>query len=184
MAPGSVVVLHSTIHPETCRRLQHDFAQVHFLDAPVSGGGHTAAAGTLLVMVGGPLEIVDRCRPIFATYGNPVVHVGALGAGQEAKLLNNAVFTAQLALAVDAFDLAASRDLDQEAIATILAHGSGRSYAADVVAGGGFTLDVLAGNAGALLAKDVRLVSELAGDGQSTLLAAARAAIELMAKAK
>ena len=79
---------------------------------------------------------------------DPVLHVGPLGAGQEAKLLNNTVFTAQLALAAEVFELAAARQLDQQAVATILANGSGRSYAAEVVAGGGFNLDGLAAVAG------------------------------------
>src|SRR5689334_25103829 len=61
MAEGSVVVLHSTVHPATCVRLQDDFPAIHVLDAPVSGGGHKAAARELLVMVGGPADVVERC---------------------------------------------------------------------------------------------------------------------------
>ena len=107
MADGSVVIVHSTVHPATCLRLQEDYPNLHVLDAPVSGGGHKAAAGELLVMVGGPAEVVDRCRPVLETFGDPVLHLGPLGAGQEAKLLNNAVFAAQLALAAEVFALAA-----------------------------------------------------------------------------
>ncbi|MBV8952108.1 MAG: NAD(P)-dependent oxidoreductase, partial [Actinobacteria bacterium] len=53
MAPDGVVVVHSTVHPETCRRLQADYPSLHVLDAPVSGGGQLASEGRLLVMVGG-----------------------------------------------------------------------------------------------------------------------------------
>ena len=113
-------------------------------------------------MVGGPADVVDRCRPVLETFGDPVLHVGPLGSGQEAKVLNNTVFAAQLALAAEVFELAAARDLDQQAVATILASGSGRSYAADVVAGGGFDLDGLAPLAGALLAKDVGILVDRA----------------------
>ncbi len=180
MADGSVVVVHSTVHPATCLRLQEDFASLRFLDAPVSGGGHKAAAGELLVMVGGPDDVVARCRPVLETYGDPVLHVGALGAGQEVKLLNNAVFAAQLALATEVFELAGARGLDQHAVATILSSGSGRSYAAEVVAGSGFGLDGLAPLAGPLLAKDVGILVDRAGLTDSMLLAAADAALARM----
>ncbi len=96
MADGTVVVVHSTVHPATSVRLQADYPALHVLDAPVSGGGHKAEARELLVMVGGAADVVARCRPIFETFGDPVLHVGPLGAGQEVKLLNNMVFTAQL----------------------------------------------------------------------------------------
>ena len=59
-------------------------------------------------MVGGDEATLDECRPILETFGNPVLHLGPLGAGQEAKLLNNTLFTAQLALAAEVFDLAAA----------------------------------------------------------------------------
>ena len=180
LADGSVVVLHSTVHPSTVLQLQNDFPQFQVVDAPVSGGGHKAAERELLVMVGGPDEAVKRCMPIFETFGDPVLHVGPLGAGQEVKLLNNAVFTAQLGLAADVFALATSRGLDPAAVATILGAGSGRSYAAEVVAGGGFTLDGLAAMAGPLLAKDVRILAEHAAIDRSTLLDAADAALERM----
>jgi 3-hydroxyisobutyrate dehydrogenase-like beta-hydroxyacid dehydrogenase len=139
-----------------------------------------AAARQLLVMVGGPDDVVERCRPILETFGDPVLHVGPLGAGQEAKLLNNAVFTAQLGLAAELFELARARQLDQSAIASILASGSGRSYAADVVVNGGFSLDSVAGVAGPLLAKDIRILVEHARLNESTLVATADAALHRM----
>jgi 3-hydroxyisobutyrate dehydrogenase-like beta-hydroxyacid dehydrogenase len=180
MAEGGVVVVHSTVHPTTVIRLQEDFPSLDVVDAPVSGGGHKAAEGALLVMAGGPAEVVERCRPILETYGDPVLHVGPLGAGQEVKLLNNTVFAAQLALAAEVFELAADRGLDQSAVAAILASGSGRSYAAEVVAGGGYTLEGLAAFAGQLLAKDVGILAEHTGITDSALLAAADAALDRM----
>ena len=135
-------------------------------------------------MVGGPAGAVERCRPVLDTFGDPVLHVGPLGAGQEAKVLNNTVFTAQLALAAEAFELATTRGLDRQAVATILAAGSGRSYAADVVAGGGFDLDGLAAVAGELLAKDVGILADRAEPAASSLLAAADAALTRMGVAR
>ena len=118
-------------------------------------------------MAGGPEDAIARCRPIFETFGDPVLHMGPLGSGQEAKLLNNMVFTAQLALAAEVFELAAARQLDPAAVAAMLASGSGRSYAAEVVAGAGFDLDGLAAFAGALLAKDVGILADHAAPGRT-----------------
>jgi 3-hydroxyisobutyrate dehydrogenase-like beta-hydroxyacid dehydrogenase len=184
MTEGSVVVVHSTVHPATCRQLQDDFPGLHLVDAPVSGGGHKAAERELLVMAGGPSDAIARVLPIFETFGDPVLHVGPLGAGQEAKLLNNMVFTAQLALAGEAFDLAARRQLDQQAIATILSSGSGRSYAAEVLAGAGFDLEGFGALAGELLAKDVGILAEHTALAGSPLLAVADGALERMGVAR
>ena len=180
MADGAVVIVHSTVHPVTCLRLQEDFPNLHVLDAPVSGGGQKAADGELLVMVGGPAEVVDWCRSVLSTFGDPVLHVGRLGSGQEAKILNTAMFAAQLAVAAEVFALAAARDLDQQAVAAVVSNGSARSYAAEVVAGGGFDLEALAPFAGALLAKDVGILVDLVGLGDTALLVAADRALEQM----
>jgi 3-hydroxyisobutyrate dehydrogenase-like beta-hydroxyacid dehydrogenase len=89
------------------------------------------------------------------------VHVGPLGAGQYAKLLNNALFTAHLGLASDTYTLASAAGLDPGALATALAAGSGRSYGADVVASSGNDLRVFGQRAGELLAKDASILTEL-----------------------
>jgi 3-hydroxyisobutyrate dehydrogenase len=180
MADGSIVIVHSTVHPATCLRLQEDFPHLHVIDAPVSGGGHKAAASELLVMVGGPADVVDRCLSVLRTFGDPVLHLGPLGAGQEAKVLNNTVFAAQLALAAEVFAIATTLDLDLQALATMLSNGSGRSYAAEVVAGSGFDLAGLAPFAGELLAKDVGILVDRAGLTDTALLAAADRALEQM----
>ena len=180
MTDGAVVVVHSTVHPATCLRLQEDHPGLQVLDAPVSGGGHKAAVGELVVMVGGPPEVVDRCRPVLEAFGDPVLHLGPLGSGQDAKVLNNAVFAAQLALAAEVYEIAADRGLDPAAVATVLAGGSGRSYAAEVVAGSGYDLEGLAPFAGDLLAKDVGILVDRVAVGDSRLLAAAEAALVRM----
>ncbi|BDB41148.1 MULTISPECIES: NAD(P)-dependent oxidoreductase [Mycobacterium] len=164
MAPGSIVVIHSTVHPETCRRLQKDYPAIHFVDAPVSGGGHAAAARSLLVMVGGDDEPIARCRPVLDTFADPVVRLGPLGAGQAAKLLNNSLFTAQLGLAASTFAVARDLGVDLDALTEILSTGSARSYAAEVIANSGHTLAVMAELAGTLLAKDVGILTDVVGD--------------------
>ena len=188
IAPGSIIAVHSTVHPDTVRELARRAADkgAHVVDAPVSGGQPAASAGRLLVMVGGEDELVERARPVFATYGDPVVHLGPLGAGQVTKLLNNTLFTAHLAVASSVLKLGRDLSVDSARLAQVLGHGSAQSFALARVADGGGTLDRIAGHAGPLLAKDVRLtvaVAEAAGlPGVSaeTVLATADAALALM----
>ncbi len=88
--PGLVIVDHSTIEPDTERRIADSLRahDVDMLDAPVSGGSLAAEAGTLAVMAGGPREAFDRVAPLLAAYAARVVHVGPNGAGQVAKACN------------------------------------------------------------------------------------------------
>jgi 3-hydroxyisobutyrate dehydrogenase-like beta-hydroxyacid dehydrogenase len=180
MKPGGTVVIHSTTSPDTCRRLQADYSTVRFVDAPVSGGGGRAAEGELLVMVGGEVDAVQDVRPVLATFGNPILHLGALGSGQEAKLLNNALFTAQLALAANVFELAAARGLDLPALSSVLRDGSSRSYAAEILAGVGHRLETMASIAGPLLAKDVGILAGVLAPARPMLIEVADAGVHGM----
>jgi 3-hydroxyisobutyrate dehydrogenase len=182
---GGVIAVHSTVHPDTCRRLaaRAGAQDVRLIDAPVSGGGQAAAEGHLLVMAGGDPEVVEFCRPVFATYGDPVAHLGPLGTGQLTKLLNNALFTAHLATAASTLALGQALGVDPGRLAEVISHGSGSSFALDRIAATGGTLDLMAPFAGPLLQKDVRLVADLAdtaGVPAGAVMAAADAALELM----
>jgi 3-hydroxyisobutyrate dehydrogenase len=163
LTPGAVVAVHSTVHPDSCRRWADDVAAAGgtFLDAPVSGGGAVAEEGRLLVFVGGDAAAVERARPVLATYGDPVVHLGPVGAGQLAKLVNNVVFTAHLALAEDALALAAGLGLDARALLEVLQRGSGASFAASVIVRQG-SAQPMREVAGPLLRKDVGIIDALA----------------------
>jgi 3-hydroxyisobutyrate dehydrogenase len=135
--PGAVVAIHSTIAPATCRELAEAAAErgVVVLDVPVSGGRDVALAGALAVAVGGDEKIAEQFRPVFESYGDPVIYVGPVGAAQSVKLINNALLTANLAIADDALTLGAALGARRDAIAQWLRSGSGRSYALDVAMG-------------------------------------------------
>jgi 3-hydroxyisobutyrate dehydrogenase len=185
MVGGSVLAVHSTVHPDTVARLAGLAAErgIALLDAPVSGGGQAAAAGRLLVMLGGDAEVVERCRAVFETYGDPVVHIGPVGAGQRAKLVNNLLFTATMGVAESAFALAGELGVDPAKLAVVLANGSGGSLGARMVREPAFTLRATGAHAGQLLQKDVRLVVDLAdaaGVKAGTVLEAADAALTSM----
>ena len=164
MSPGGIVAIHSTIHPDTCRRLAEHAAErgVAIVDAPVSGGGGAASERKLLVMAGGDDAHVARCRPVFETFANPLIHLGPLGAGQIAKLLNNFLFTAQIAVALETFSLADQLGVDRAALAQVLAHGSGGSRAAAILARTDFDLSGIRQVASSLLRKDVGLMLDVA----------------------
>ena len=184
MSPGSVIAVHSTVHPNTCRELANKArAQgVSVIDAPVSGGGGAAAERRLLVMAGGDAEVFERCRPVFETYADPVVHLGELGSGQTTKLLNNLLFTANLATAATTLSLAENLGVAPDRLAEVVSRSSGNSFALNVLGGIG-GLDRLAGVAGGLLQKDVRLTVDLAdqaGASVGAVLDAADAALTLM----
>ena len=184
LRPGSVIAVHSTVHPNTCRELAKKAGAqgVSVIDAPVSGGGQAAAKGRLLVMVGGDAAVVERCRPIFETFADPVVHLGELGSGQTTKLLNNLLFTANLATAATALSLASELGVSPERLTEVVSRSSGNSFALNAIGGTG-GLDRIAGLAGTLLRKDVRLVVDLANRAAArggAVLDAADAALTLM----
>ena len=83
------LVLHTTGSPRTAQAIAARFDHVDVVDAPVSGGPHDIAAGTVTLFVGGSDDAVARVRPVLATYGDPILHVGPTGAGQLVKLINN-----------------------------------------------------------------------------------------------
>jgi 3-hydroxyisobutyrate dehydrogenase-like beta-hydroxyacid dehydrogenase len=155
---------------------------VSVLDAPVSGGGGAAAEGRLLVMVGGDQYSVDRCRPVFVTYGDPVVHLGEVGSGQVTKLLNNVLFTANLATAASTLALGQALNIDPSRLAEVITHGTADSFALSRIASAGGTLDRIAAHAEPLLRKDVGLMAALAENSEEVVLSAAKAALAMMDK--
>ncbi len=119
MPSGSAVVLHTTGSPHTVETIAGRAArhEVDVVDAPVSGGPHNAAAGELTLFVGGTDHTVARVRPVLSCYGDPILHVGPLGAGQKVKLVNNALFAAHLGLLADSVELAARLGVEESAAA-------------------------------------------------------------------
>lgn len=166
MAPGGAIAIHSTVRPETCTRIADAASKVgvDVIDAPVSGGGSAAADGSLLVMVGGDDKTVERFRPVFATFADPVVHLGPLGAGQVAKLLNNTMFTANLATAAGLLDVGSALGVDPAQLSQVLARGSGASFAMHVLGYKGGDLEQMSNTAGPLLHKDVTILAEVLGE--------------------
>ena len=170
MSPGSALVVHTTGSPRTVeaiavRGAPHD---VDVIDAPVSGGPHNAAAGALTLFVGGTEEAVTRVRPVLGCYGDPILHVGPLGAGQKVKLVNNALFAAQIGLLSGAVKLGARLGVPESTLLTALRHGSAASRVLDIVARGGSVASFI-DTAGEFVGKDVGVVRGIAADLGSDL---------------
>ncbi|MDP3676676.1 MAG: NAD(P)-dependent oxidoreductase [Novosphingobium sp.] len=158
MEPGSLLAIHSTILPESCEALAERCAArgIAFVDAPVSGGGGAAAAGTLTVMCGGSLAAFAIAQPVFASFGNPIVHLGAAGSGQRAKIVNNALMAANMGLAHAALGAGEALGMDRAALASLFKASSGRSFGLEVYAR--LPAPTAFAHGAALLAKDVGLL--------------------------
>lgn len=167
LRPGSRIVIHSTVHPQLCVQLAGQAQQrgIALIDAPVSGGGAGAAAGKLTVMVGGDANSVAAAKPVFESFASLIVHLGEVGAGQAAKLVNNTLMAAHFAIAHHAIETGERLGIDRKALAELVAASSGRSFGFDVYvrqpAIGAFA------HGARLLAKDLRLLGEAAGANAS-----------------
>ncbi|WP_390956094.1 NAD(P)-binding domain-containing protein [Pseudomonas moorei] len=126
---GAVLVNHGTGDPRESRRLAAELQQqgITYLDAPVSGGRPGAQARTLTTMVGGEMQAFSQMRAVFETFSRKVSLLGPSGAGQMAKLLNNALTMSNLKNAVDVFSLGESVGMDLVQLHEVIAVSSGSS---------------------------------------------------------
>ena len=163
MRPGAALVIHTTGSPATAQTIAAKFPHIDVVDSPVSGGPHNIAAGEVTLFVGGADEAVARVQPVLAAYGDPVLHVGPLGAGQAVKLINNALFAAQIGLLSEAVTLGASLGVDEGRLLASVTHGSGASRVGEFIAGRGsvrgFVSDV-----GEFIGKDVAVVRTITAE--------------------
>lgn len=112
-----------TIHQQA---LERGFAQ---LDAPVSGGVKGATAGTLAFMVGGEDAAVERARPVLEPLAGKIIHCGASGTGQAAKLCNNMVLAVQQIAIGEAFVLAEKLGLSAQSLFDVITGATGNCWA-------------------------------------------------------
>jgi len=163
MPEGSVLVLHTTGSPRTAQAIAAARRAIGVLDAPVSGGPHDIAAGHVTLLIGGEAADLDRARPVLQSYGDPLLHVGPLGAGQAVKLVNNAVFAANIGLLADAVQLGAQLGVEESVLLNALPHGSAASRALAIAATRG-SVTQFAEAVREFLAKDVAVVRQVAAD--------------------
>jgi 2-hydroxy-3-oxopropionate reductase len=168
MAPGAALVVHTTGSPRTVETIANRATDLDVVDAPVSGGPHNAAAGALTLFVGGADDAVARLRPALSCYGDPILHVGPLGAGQKVKLVNNALFAGQIGLLSASVELAARLGVPESTLLDALPHGSAGSRVLDIVAAGG-SVASFSQMAAQFVGKDVAVVRSVAAELGSDL---------------
>lgn len=130
-APSGALLLDcSTIDVATAREVavEAEKAGMAMVDAPVSGGIAAANGGTLTFMVGGTGEAFARAEPILSAMGKAVIHAGASGAGQAAKICNNMILGATMIATCEAFALALKLGLDPQTFYDISSKASGQSW--------------------------------------------------------
>ncbi|NBB24310.1 3-hydroxyisobutyrate dehydrogenase [Porphyrobacter sp. SLTP] len=190
---GAILLDCSTIDVATAREVI-EVTEAHgyqMVDAPVSGGIAAANGGTLTFMVGGSDAAFARAQPILAAMGKAVIHAGAAGTGQAAKICNNMLLAIHMIGTCEAFAMAQKLGLDPQTFYDISSVSSGQNWSmtsyCPVPGVGPVTPadnDYQGGFAAGLMLKDLRLAMEAAqGAGATVALGEhARAIYEAFAK--
>jgi len=172
MTPRGAILLDcSTIDVGTARQVTADAVAAGYdmVDAPVSGGIAAANAGTLTFMVGGTGTAFACAEPILSCMGKAVIHAGASGAGQAAKICNNMLLGASMIATCETFAMAEKLGLDLQTFYDISSKASGQNWSMTSycpVPGVGPTTPAdnayQGGFATALMLKDLKLAMEAA----------------------
>ena len=130
VAAGRLCVDMSTIDPSVSRRVAAALAARHvrFVDAPVSGGVPRATDGTLAIMVGGDARDLEEARPALAAMGANIIHVGAVGSGEVAKLCNNLIAGVSAVAVSEAFRIAEGFGVDAKVLTDVISKSSGNTW--------------------------------------------------------
>jgi 3-hydroxyisobutyrate dehydrogenase-like beta-hydroxyacid dehydrogenase len=114
MTPGSIIAVSSTAKPDNMKTLAARVAEkgIGVIDAPICRGRFAADTGTLLALVGGKAEAVERARPVYATFASDIVHLGDIGNGQVGKAINNLMLWFNAVGVLEAGRLAESTGVD------------------------------------------------------------------------
>ena len=178
-APSSAILIDcSTIDVASARAVAASAIEQGYqmVDAPVSGGIAAANNGTLTFMVGGADEGFARAEPILSAMGKAVIHAGASGAGQAAKIANNMLLGATMVATCEAFLLAKKLGLDLQTFYDISSKASGQSWSMTSycpIPGVGpdspADRDYQGGFAAALMLKDLKLAMGAAHDANASV---------------
>ena len=130
MRGGALFVDHTTVSAAIARRLAEEGGArgLMVLDAPVSGGQAGAESGKLSVMCGGSAEAFAAAAPVLGAYAARVVHVGAAGAGQQTKMVNQIAIAGVLGGLSEALRFAQASGLDLDAVFEAVSGGAAQSW--------------------------------------------------------
>lgn len=161
---GSVVIDTSTTEPTISRIIAKALAEkgVDFLDAPVSGGEGGARDAALAFMVGGDAAVFEKYLPVLDVMAKSVVHVGAIGTGGVAKLVNNMIVGAAFSIIAEGFALAMKNGINPQVLYDAIKDGWAGSTVLNVAAPGIIKQDYKPGGTIDLLFKDIGYALSLA----------------------
>jgi 3-hydroxyisobutyrate dehydrogenase len=126
MADEAVFIDHTTVSAAIARRLADARALV--VDAPVSGGQAGAEKGALAIMCGGSAEAMAKAEPVMQAYAARIVHVGAAGAGQQTKMVNQICIAGVLGGLSEALRFAQKSELDLDRVLEAISGGAAQSW--------------------------------------------------------
>ena len=128
---GGVIIELSTIDPLTIQEIATEAAEkgVRTLDAAVSGAPVKAREGTLTIMVGGKLAVMEECRDILEVLGENIFHVGEIGMASTIKLVNNLITAVSMAAVGEAFALGVKAGADPKTMFEVISKSSGDCWA-------------------------------------------------------
>ena len=169
--PGLIFVDNSTIKPVTARHIARVLGAqgVQCLDAPVSGGDIGARNATLVIMVGGPAEALERVMPVFMAMGKTVTHIGESGTGQIAKAANQIMVAAQMVAMGELLILAKKAGADPLKVVEAIRGGAAQCWTLDVKPPRLFAGNRQPGFKAHMQAKDLNIVMETAREYGSPL---------------
>lgn len=133
LAPGSIVIDHSTVAQQTALDAAAILSAngIHFIDAPVSGGVEGARNGKLSIMVGAESEVLSRVHGILETYGARITHMGPIGSGQATKAINQVMVAGINEAVCEAMALAEALQLDPAKLIPTLMGGAASNWFLD-----------------------------------------------------
>lgn len=133
LSAGNVVVDTSTTSSGTARQAAAILGDkdVHFLDAPVSGGTEGARNGTLAMMVGGEEQVLERLRPVLGAIARNIVYIGPVGSGQACKAVNQIMCAGINQAVTEALAFGAVMQLDMERVIDVVATGAAGNWFLD-----------------------------------------------------
>jgi 3-hydroxyisobutyrate dehydrogenase-like beta-hydroxyacid dehydrogenase len=130
---GAIVATHSTVLPKTLKAITENASSKNIIivDAPISGGETGAYEQRLCYMVGGSKESVDQCREVFATSGAEILHLGEVGTGTAAKIINQILVCINMLAMFEGISVAEKAGLDLKLLQKVIHNSAGQSYMAD-----------------------------------------------------
>lgn len=131
LAAGSLIAISSTVSPETVKAIDKKAKpkKIEILDAPICRGRWAADNGTLLALVGGAEEVVERGRRVYSTFCSDIAHLGDVGHGQVGKAMNNLLLWINSIGLIEAGQLALTTGIDLQKLRDALQISSGKSQA-------------------------------------------------------